>query len=96
MRELLEQDGREIEVAVQRDVVAVEAIERAQEGEVRFGRGLEQPLDAVRPAAVVDDVGQMGVQRNSEESTRLGRWLCHRSQFLGAAGLLACTGRRAG
>jgi hypothetical protein len=61
--ELLEQDGREIEVAVEGDAVALEVAEDAQEREVGFGGGFVQPLHAVRPGAVVDDVGQVGVQR---------------------------------
>ncbi len=83
--ELLEQDGREIEIAVERDVVAVEAIEHAQQRKVGFGGGFEKPFDPVRPAAMVDDVRQMRVQGDGEEPTRL-EWLSHRSQSQGAPG----------
>lgn len=76
VRELLEKDGREIEIAVEWDVVFIEAIECAQQREVGFGGCFEEPLDAMWPAAVVDDVGQMRVERNGEEPTRL-EWLSH-------------------
>ncbi len=85
MRELLEQDGRKIEIAVERDVVAVEAIERAEQREIGFRGGLEKPLDAVGPTAMVDDIGQMGVQRQGKKSTRLRRWLSHKISISGCA-----------
>ena len=83
--ELLEEDGGEIEVAVERDAVALEVAEDAEQRKVGFGGGFVEPLDAMRPGAVVDDIGQVGVQRQGEESTRLG-WLSHRSQSQGAPG----------
>ena len=66
--ELLEQDGGEIEVAVEADAVALEVAEHAEQREVGFGGGFVQPLHAVRPGAVVDDVGQMRVQGEGEKS----------------------------
>ncbi len=85
VRELLEEDGREIEIEVERNVVVVEAVEHTQQREVGFGGSFEEPLDAMRPAAVVDDVGQMGVQGEGKKPTRLER-LSHRSQSQGAPG----------
>jgi hypothetical protein len=92
MCELLEQDGREIEIAVERDVVAVETVESAQQREIGFGCGLEEPLDAMWPTTVIDDVREMRVKRQSKESTRLWRWLSHSSQSLGAPGRPAQVG----
>ena len=66
--ELLEQDGREIEVAVEADVVALEVFEHAEEREIGFGGGFVEPLHAVGPGAVIDDVGQMRVQGEGEKS----------------------------
>jgi hypothetical protein len=37
----------------------------------------------MRPTAVVDDVGQMGVQGDGQKPTRL-EWLSHRAQSQGA------------
>src|SRR6201996_9454263 len=76
MRELLEEDGREGEVELECYVVALETIEGAQQREIGFGCGFEEPFDSVRPAAVVDDVGQMRVQGDGEKPTRL-EWLSH-------------------
>ena len=67
VRELLEEDGREIEVAVETDVVALEIFEDAEEGEVGFGGGFVEPLDAMGPRAVIDDVGKMRVQGEGEK-----------------------------
>ena len=52
--------------------------EDAEEREVGFGGGLVEPLHAVRPGAVVDDVGQMGVQGEGEKTS--GNVLCLRHQ----------------
>ena len=71
VRELLEQDGREIEVAVEADVVALEIFEHAQQRQIGLGGGFVEPLHAMRPGAVVDDVGQMRVQGEGEEACRL-------------------------
>ena len=68
MRELLEKDGGEIEVAVETDLVALEIFEDAEEREVGFGGGFVEPLHAMRPGAVIDDVGQMRVQGEGEKS----------------------------
>ena len=76
VRELLEQDGREIDIELERDAVAVEIVEHAQQRQIGFGGGFMEPLDAMRPGAVVDDVGQMGVQSDGKKPTRL-EWLSH-------------------
>ena len=65
--ELLEEDGREIEVAVEADVVALEIGEHAEERKIGLGCGFEEPLHAVWPGAVVDDVRQMRVQGEVEK-----------------------------
>jgi len=71
--ELLEEDGREIEVAVEGDAIAFEVAEDAEEREIGFCGGFEEPLHAVGPGAVVDDVGKMGVQGEGKESGGLWR-----------------------
>ena len=67
MGELFEEDGGEIEVAVEGDAVALEVREDTQEGEVGLGGGLVEPLHPMRPSAVVDDVGEVGVQGEGKE-----------------------------
>ena len=67
--ELLEQDGREVEIAAQGDAVALKVGEDMRSsGRVGFCGGFVQPLHAVRPRAVVDHVGQMGMQGKGEVS----------------------------
>ncbi|MGH9596050.1 MAG: hypothetical protein ACRD3K_04540 [Edaphobacter sp.] len=68
--ELLEEDGGEIEVAVETDAVALEIFEDAEKREIGFGGGFVEPLHSMRPGAVVDDVGQMRVQGEGEKSCR--------------------------
>ena len=75
VRELLEQDGGEIEIAVETDLVALEIFEDAEQREVGFGSGFVEPLHAVGPRAVVDDVGQMRMQGEGEESCWAGRFV---------------------
>ena len=70
--ELFEEDGREIEVAIEADVVTLEIAEYAQEREVSLCRGLVQPLHAMGPGAVIDDIGQVGVQGEGQESCWFG------------------------
>ena len=68
VRELLEQDGREIKIAVEADLVALEIFQHAKERKIGFGGCFVEPLHAVRPGAVVDDIGQMRVQGEGEKS----------------------------
>ncbi len=77
MGELLKQDRGEIEIAMEVDAVALEIAEDAEERKVGFGGGFVEPLHAVRPGAVVDDVGQMGVQGKGEKSGRRSGSLHH-------------------
>ena len=67
VRELLEQDGREIEIAVETDVVAFEIFEDPEEGEVGFGGGFVEPLESMGPRAVIDDIGKMRMQGKGEK-----------------------------
>ena len=69
--ELLEEDGGEVQVAAESDAVALEIAEDAEEREIGFGGGFMQPLDAMRPGSVVDDVGKMGVQGEGEKACGL-------------------------
>ncbi len=71
--ELLQQDGREVQIAVQADAIGLQPAQDAQQRQVGLGGGFVQPLHAVRPGAVVDDVGQMSVQRKGEKASRLRR-----------------------
>ncbi len=56
MAELLEQNRREVDDEVGGDSVSLEVGEDAEQRKVGLCGGLVQPLDAVRPRAVVDDV----------------------------------------
>ena len=56
---LFEEDGGKVQVAMQRDAVAFETGEHAQEWKVGFCSGFMQPLHAMRPGAVVHDVRQV-------------------------------------
>jgi hypothetical protein len=71
--ELFEEDRGEIEVAVEADVVALEVFEDAEKREVGLGSGLVEPLHAVGPGTVIDDVRQVCVQGEGQESCRAGR-----------------------
>ena len=71
MGELLEEDGGEIEAAVEGDAIALQVAEDAEEGKVGFGGGFVEPLDAVGPGAVIHDPGQMGMEREGEEARGL-------------------------
>ena len=66
--ELLEQDGGEVEIAVETDVVALEIFEHAEQREIGFGGCFVEPLHTVGPSAVIDDVGQMRVQGEGKKS----------------------------
>jgi len=68
MGELFEEDGGEIEAAVEGDAVALEIAEDAEERKVGFGGGLVEPLDAMGPGAVIDDPGKMGMEGEREEA----------------------------
>jgi len=68
VRELLEEDGREVEIAVEADLIAFEIFEDAEKREIGFSGGFVEPLHTVRPGAVIDDVGQMRMQGEGEKS----------------------------
>jgi len=67
VRELLEKDRREIEVAVETNVVALEVPKDAEEREVGFSSRFVKPLHTMRPCAVIDHIGQMGVEGEGEK-----------------------------
>ncbi len=69
--ELLKEDGREVEAAVEGDAIALEVAEDAEERKVSFGSGFVEPLDAMGPGAVVDDPGKVGMEREGEEASGL-------------------------
>ena len=48
------------------DAFVTEAIQDVDQREIRFGRGLHEPVAAVRPASVLEHVRQMGVQDQDE------------------------------
>ena len=73
MGELLQKDRGKVEVAVKADSVFLQAPEDAEEWEVGLGGGFMKPLHAVRPGAVVDDVRQVGVEREGQEACGLLR-----------------------
>ena len=45
-----------------------QAVEGLEQGDVGFGRGLVEPIHAVGPAAVADDVREMGMEHKGEIS----------------------------
>src|ERR1700737_857356 len=67
MGELFEENRREIQVAVEADVVPLEFGEHAQQRKIGLCRRFVQPFDSVRPGAVIDDVGQMRVKGKGEK-----------------------------
>ena len=68
VRELFEKYRREIEIAVEADVVAFQAFKNAEEWQVGFSSGFVQPFHPMRPCAMVDHVGEMGVKSEGEIS----------------------------
>ena len=87
--ELFEEDGREAEVAVQGEAVALEVGEDAEERQVGLGGGIVEPLGAVGPGAVVDDPGEMGVEGEREKGVcSQGRWSRRRRWILRQSGVL--------
>ena len=54
------------------DAVAFERPEHAQQRQISFGGGFEQPLHAVWPGTVVYDVRKMGVQGEAKKARRYG------------------------
>ena len=48
------------------DAVVAERVERLEQRQVGVERRLAEPVAAVRPAAVVQDLGQVAVQREDE------------------------------
>ena len=68
--ELLEQHRGEVQVRMQRRPVALEVTQHAQERQIGLRRRLVQPVEAVRPRAVVHHVGQVGVQDEGDAAGR--------------------------
>jgi len=68
VRELLEKDRREIKVAVEADAVALEVPKDAEEWQVGFSSRFVEPLHTMRPRAMVDHIGQVGVKGEGEKS----------------------------
>ena len=62
------------------DAVALEGAEDTEEGKVGFGSGFKEPLHAMGPGAVVDDVGQMRVKREGEKALGRGPGLVGRGR----------------
>ena len=71
MGKLFEQDGRQVEVAVEGDAVALEIAEDAEQRQVGLGGSFMEPLNAMWPGSVVDDVRQVGVQGEIEKTSGL-------------------------
>ena len=65
-RELVGEDGREPDRHRRGRVLGAEAPERLEQGEIGVQRRFAEPVAAVRPAAVVQHVGQVTVQREHE------------------------------
>jgi hypothetical protein len=65
---LLEQDGREIQVAVETNSVSLQVCEEAKKREVGLCGGFVEPLHSMRPGPMIDDVGEMGVQGEGKKT----------------------------
>ena len=70
VRELLAEDGRHPDRRLERHAAVEEPLARPQEREVRLGGGFVEPVRAVRPRAVSEDVGDVPVQDEDERGRR--------------------------
>jgi hypothetical protein len=68
MGKLFQQDGGEADIEVRRNAIALQTAEDTEQGQVGFGGCFVQPLNAVGPSAVIDDVRQMRMQSESEKT----------------------------
>ena len=66
MRELIGEHRRDAERHGGRDAISLERLERFDQRQVTVERGFAQPHTPVRPAAMVQDVGQMTVECQDE------------------------------
>ena len=62
MRKLLQQNRREIHVRLQRQALLLQFAKDPQQRKVCFSGGFMQPFHPMRPRAVVDHIGKMGMQ----------------------------------
>ncbi len=67
-RQHFRQDGGDPQGNPGAAAFGAQAVEGLEQGDVRFGRGLVEPIHAVGPAAVADDVRQMGMEHKGEIS----------------------------
>ena len=65
-RQLVRQHRRESDCHRRRGSLGGELLEPLQEREIRVQRGLAQPVAAVRPAPVIQDVGEMTMEGEDE------------------------------
>src|SRR5690606_2147149 len=75
-RELLAEDRGDAERDPGPEPFLEEPLDPADQGEVAFRRRLVQPFGPVRPAAVREDVGEMGVQNEGECAEFHGTFPC--------------------
>ena len=68
--ELLAEDGRQADGRLQRNAVRHEVLGRAEEREVALGGGLVEPVGAVGPDAVSENVGDVAVEDEDEARRR--------------------------
>ena len=84
MRELLAQDGRESERHAQWLAGAGAGFEHAPQRQVGLGGRLVEPIDPMRPTAVVEDPRQVTVEDQGEAGFRHGAQDLKPSSFLGS------------
>ena len=70
VRELLAEDGRHPDRRLERDAAVDETLGGSQERDVRFRGRLEEPVCAVRPRAVPENVREVPVQDEDERRRR--------------------------
>ena len=71
MRKLLEQDRREIQIALKPYPVPFQMAQNSKQRKISFGCGFVEPLHSVRPGSMMNDVRQMSMQRKGEIPLRL-------------------------
>ncbi len=77
VRELLQQHWRKIDVRLQSGACLFQIREHAQHREIGLRSGFMQPIEPVRPRAVMHHVRQMGMQRKGDVRGRIGGLTLH-------------------
>ncbi len=73
VRELFQQNGREIQVALKSNAVSLKISQHPQQWKVGLGSSFVEPLHSVWPRAVIDDIRQVRMQGKGEVACRAFR-----------------------